>query len=138
MKEKLAYCFQTEPKSEGEEEEQQMSIIELTELEIESVVEELSSEHADTEKYTTQVENLKKLTEAFEKMAKAEAELDKAELETIQTVAKRKIDWSVVGPKVAGVVVYGLVTVGFIAIEREHPPAMRIVQAANNLLRPQI
>ena len=120
------------------EADNELTIIELTEMEIEAVVQELATEHADTDKYTTQVQNLKTLTEAFEKMAKAEAELDKAKLETIQATAKKGVDWGVLGPKVAGVVVYGAVTMLFVAIEREHPPAMRIVQAANTLLNPRV
>lgn len=129
--------------NEGENEEGdkaylEPTIVELTEMEIEEVVNELAIKHADTEDYRQTVGNLKTLAEAYEKMTKAEVELEKAKLDLTQSKAKKRVDWTVFGPKAIGILVYGLVTVSFIAIEREHPPAMRLVQAAGKLIDPKI
>lgn len=124
--------------TEEETEVESLTITELTEMEIEEVVNELAVKHADTDEYKMTVENLKTLTEAYEKMTRAEAEMSKAKLEFIQSMSKKKVDWAAFAPKAFGTLVYGLVMVSFIAIEREHPPAMRIVQAANTLLNPKV
>lgn len=125
-------------RSISEKSEEELDSFELVEMEIEAVVQELASEHANTETYTTMVQNLKTLTEAHENQAKAMAEVEKARHEHMDAKAKGGVDWGFVAPRVAGVLVYGAATMLFIAIEREHPPAMRIVQAANTLLSPKI
>lgn len=122
----------------SEKSEEELDAFELVEMEIEAVVQELASEHADTEKYSTMVQNLKTLTEAHENQAKAMVEVEKARHEHVEAQAKGKVDWGFVAPRIAGVLVYGAVTMLFVAIEREHPPAMRIVQAANTLLNPRV
>lgn len=140
MEEKFLKFFGVESeKNDGEtDEESELGTIDLIEMELNEAISELAVKHIDTDEYTKGVNNVKTLSEAFEKVSKAEAELNKAKNEDIQTKDKRKIDWSIVGPKVAGVITYGVVMITFIAIEREHPPAMRLVQAANSLLNPKI
>lgn len=132
------YFGATEDTEEKCEEKAEPSIVELTEMELQEVVCELAVKHADTDDYSKAVGNLKTLSEAYEKMTRAEAEMEKAKLEVAQSKAKKRVDWTVFGPKAVGIFVYGLVAVSFIAIEREHPPAMRLVQAAGTLLNPKV
>ena len=135
---KLLEYFGVNDAEDQVDQEDDIAIIDLAEMEIEAVIQELASEHADTDKYTTEVNNLKTLTEAYEKIAKAEAEQKKAEAEVAQSKAKKQVDWGFVAPKVAGIVVYGGVMVLFMAMERENPLGLKIVQTANTLLNPKI
>lgn len=112
--------------------------VELFDAEIGSVIEELATEHPDTEKYTASVRNLETLTKAQANYASHIASITKAGAEYANVATRNKVNWGEVAPKIAGIAVYGLVTMLFVAIEREHPPAMRLVQAANTLVNPRI
>lgn len=116
------------------EEELDINLTDQVALEMEAALQELAPHHADSEEYGKMAANLKTMSEVYEKCAKAEKE---RRVDT-EPVHDRGIDWNVVGPKIAGAVVYGAVMVTFIAIEREHPPAMRLVNAMNALLTPRL
>lgn len=115
------------------EETEELDEISLIEMEIRAVVEELAVEHPDTEKYTTSVKNLETLTKALENTSKAKKE------QTDDRLSKTKgMDYEYIVPRVAGILVYGLIMSMHIAMEREHPAAMRLVQIANTVLSPKI
>lgn len=129
---------QIEDSTDLDEMDDEMTTSELIEAEIESVIQEMAIEHADTESYTVAVNNLETLTKAYANHAKAIADFEKAHSDYALAEAKTRVNWAEVGPKVAAVLVYGVVTGMFILIEREHPPAMRLVQAANTLITPRV
>lgn len=137
IKEKILTFFRANPE-ESDDEECQPNVIDVAKMEVEAAIEDMSIIHVDTDQYTVAVNNLQTLTNSYENLVKAESEMNKTHAEISQSKSKRKIDWGIVAPKIGGMVVYGLVTIAFLAFEREHPAAMRMVQAADKLVSPRI
>lgn len=119
---------------EEDEKEEDISNIELVEMEIGAVIEELAVKHADTEEYTTSVGNLKTLSETLGNLAKAENDMSSAGKDG---PVKERVKWDVIIPKVATILMYGAGTAFIVLIEREHPVPMRLVQFTNSLLSPR-
>ena len=116
--------------------------IELTERdfmkeEIASVVQEMSTYHADSNEYGIMADNLKKLVESYSLYERAETERDKVSLQAEENSKRRYVNWDIVLPKLGGIVAsVGLTTLWF-AVEREHPLPMRIIQEVNALTVPR-
>lgn len=135
--------------SEESEENVEDDLRELLKAEMVAVLEEMAPIHANTDEYYNSVKALGMLADVNEKVTKVyrddrrvdleEYEIrNKVEQEKIKVEAKDDKKNKLDPNKIFGIVAYGVVMVAFIAIEKEHPPAMRLVQAANALLSPKI
>lgn len=101
-------------------------------------IESMSDLDTSTQEYTNAVNNLQTMVDTHREWTEMHCEVARAYSEVSKHEEKKPIDWSVVAPKAIGAAVYGVVMIMFIAMEREHPPAMRLIQAANALISPKL
>lgn len=116
------------PEAKESEEEEVLGVAVLVDDEMRSVIESLGPINPGTKEYTLAVRNLKTLSEVQSQYVKTLTDTEPAP----------KINWDSFLPKLLSISVYGIVTIGFIAMERENPTAMRLVNAANTLLNPRV
>lgn len=123
--------------------------------EMEAVLQEIAVEHADSDEYAKSARAMKDIADVYEKVAKVDRDdakinaeihemMNKVEIERNRDSReqqscedKRKIDINAIAPKIAGIAAYSAVMMLFILVEKEHPPAMRLVQAVNTLIAPR-
>ncbi len=111
----------------------------VTELEdhISMAMAENASLNIESAEATTGSKNVETLCKAYSQLQKAETEQLKLELQIAEANKQRMVNWDSILPKVAGVVVTGIVTTFWICLEQGTPLPMRLVQMASNLTMPR-
>ena len=111
----------------------------VTELEdhISMAMAENASLNIESAEATTGSKNVETLCKAYSQLQKAETEQLKLELQIAEANKQRMVNWDNILPKVAGVVVTGVVTAFWICLEQGTPLPMRLVQMASNLTMPR-
>lgn len=116
---------------------QQMSIQQQMEEHLSMAISENAGVEIDSEEATIGSKNIETLSKGYAQIIKASAENRRIELQ-IQEAKCRRIDsrYSTM-PKIAGVIVTGLVTVFWLCLEQGTPLPMRLVQMATALTTPR-
>ena len=145
--------------SESLEDEEDRVAVDLKDqlrAEMEAVLQEIAVEHADSDEYAKAARALKDVADIYDKVAKADRDDAKVKAEIKEMINKveiernrdqrdqqscedkNKIDINAIAPKMAGIIAYSAIMMLFILVEKEHPPAMRMVQAVNTLVAPRL
>lgn len=120
-----------------ESQDELTKIDELLADEIRAVLEELNFEHSDTDKYTKSVANLNALTKAYSDVLKADSEKLKLLLQVAEAKKRKLINYDVVIPKVAALIVYGSLMGFWVCIEQQRPTPLKLINMANQMLMPK-
>lgn len=116
---------------------EEIDLEELLRGEIIAVMEELAYEHSDSEKYSRSVHNLESLLKAYSEYKRGDIEAAKLALQLAEARKKQMVNWDLVLPKIAAVMVSGGVTLFWICLEQQRPLPMRLVQAVNSWTTPK-
>ena len=100
-------------------------------------ISENSANDIDSEKASIGSKNIETIAKALSSLEKAEAEKQKVILQIEQARTEQAAQIWNVAPKVAGVVITGLVTIFWIMLERNSVVPMRLVQMTNSLITPR-
>lgn len=91
----------------------------------------------DSAESTVGSKNVETLSKAYASVEKAEAERLKVELAIADSRRRQWINWDTIIPKVAGIVVTGLVTGFWLCIEQGTPVSQRLVKMSTDLTLPR-
>lgn len=119
---------------EGTVDNEEVDNRELFEAEIAEIIYELVSTHSDTQTYTTSVNNLKTLTEAYNNYERAVAEKDKTNVEfdkNNKLLVQKALE---IVPRAIGILASAGLTYGWFLVEQGHPLANRLVNKTNDYL----
>jgi len=102
-----------------------------------NAISENSANDIYSDEATTGCKNIETISKALSSLEKADAENKKVELQIEQAKAEQAAQVWNIAPKVAGVIVTGLVTIFWIMLEQNSVVPMRLVQMTNSLVTPK-
>lgn len=114
--------------------QEELDVEDIFLAEIEEVLAEMASEHADTDKYKALVNNLETLTEGYNEFKRGQAETIKANAELERNRKDRWLKICDTSIKVLGISLSVGMTLFYFGVEQERPTPIRFINKCQDLL----